>query len=88
MVVVDVLDETKVGRPSIELAGGEEEVLKALRRLTAVGDRGVTAYEVAGVLEIDSGRVRAELGSLLRKELVRCEGLVGDPGVACWHPVL
>jgi predicted transcriptional regulator len=82
-----VLDETKVGRPPVELVGGEDAVLTALRRLSALEDRGVTAFEVAEALGTDSGRVRAELGSLLRKALVRCEGLVGDPGVACWRPV-
>lgn len=81
-----MLDETKVGRPP-ELAGGEEEVLTALRRLSSSAGRGVTAFEVADGIRMDSGRVRAELGSLLRKALVRCEGLVGEPGVACWHAV-
>ena len=81
-----MLDETKVGRPP-ELGGGEEEILTALRRLSSTAGRGVTAYEVADGLRTDSGRVRAELGSLLRKDLVRCEGLVGEPAVACWHPV-
>ncbi len=80
-----MLDGTKPGRSSAELTGGEEEVLTALRRLSAAEGRGVTAFELADAMGSDSGRVRAELGALIRRDLVRCEGLRGDPAVACWH---